>query len=265
MSLAGDDLATKPLTARSVLASTMLGVDSAWLPTSALVRSGDLFGLRRGTVRTALSRMVANGEVEAYGDGYRLAGHLLARHARQRQARRQDADEPTDAWDGTWTIAVVVDGARPAEDRARLRIAATRLLLAEARDGVWLRPANLDLAMRDPESHRVVSEQATWFHGARPDDEPALTDRFELDAWAGRARHLLAELERWQARLDAHDADALPPTFHLDAAVQRHLVADPRLPTPLRPPDWPGPELRRCFADFDEAFRATWRAWNLHG
>ena len=63
----------RALTARSVIASTLLGVDPPRLPTLALVRSGELFGLSEGATRTALSRMAAAGEVEADGTGYRLA------------------------------------------------------------------------------------------------------------------------------------------------------------------------------------------------
>ena len=73
------------LTARSVIASTLLGIEPPRLPTLLLVRSGELFGISAGTTRVALSRMVAAGELEPDGNGYRLAGHLLDRQARQRR------------------------------------------------------------------------------------------------------------------------------------------------------------------------------------
>ena len=53
----------KPLTARSVLASTLLGVTPPRLSTRVLVRSGELFGVGESATRTALSRMVAAGWV----------------------------------------------------------------------------------------------------------------------------------------------------------------------------------------------------------
>ena len=77
-----------PLTARSVVASNLLGVDPPRLPAAALVACGELFGLRPGATRTALSRMTAAGEVVAEDGHYALAGPLLERHARQQQARR---------------------------------------------------------------------------------------------------------------------------------------------------------------------------------
>src|SRR4051812_7185840 len=78
------DVAGRPLTARSIVASMLLGMDPPESSGRMLVRSGELFGVAEGTVRTALSRMLAAGELETAGDGrYRLAGPLLARQARQ--------------------------------------------------------------------------------------------------------------------------------------------------------------------------------------
>jgi phenylacetic acid degradation operon negative regulatory protein len=250
------DIGGRPLTARSVIASTLLGVDPPRLPTPALVRSGELFGLSEGATRTALSRMAAAGEVEADGGGYRLAGPLLDRHARQQSAREPDPRP----WDGTWEVAVVPDGRRSAAERARMREAARRLRLAEVREGCWARPDNLDPA-RSPAERAVVEAQCLTLRGARPDDTAALVAAFEPEGWAEEARALLAEMTRAQPALDARDAGALARTFHVDAAVVRHLLGDPALPTALEPPDWPAQALREAFARFDAGFKATWRAW----
>lgn len=250
------DMSGRPLTARSVIASTLLGVDPPRLPTLALVRSGELFGLSEGATRTALSRMAAAGDVVADGAGYRLAGSLLDRHARQQAAR----DAPTRPWDGTWELAVVPDGRRPAAERARLRAAARRLRLAEVREGCWARPDNLD-ARRSPAERAVVDAQCLALRGARPDDDDAFVAAFDPEGWASTARHLLADMARSQPSLDVRDAGALAETFHVDAAVVRHLVADPALPPELEPPDWPAEALRAAFARFDGGFKATWRAW----
>ena len=95
----------RPLTARSVIASTLLGTTPPRLPGRLLVRAGALFGLAEGTVRTALSRMVAAGELTADDGTYALAGPLLARQARQDESRR--AVVAAETWDGGWTMAVV--------------------------------------------------------------------------------------------------------------------------------------------------------------
>ena len=77
-----------PLTARSVLASALLGMDPPELPVAQLVRLTTLFGISENRARVALSRMVATGEATTDGSGrYRLAGHLAARQSRQSASR----------------------------------------------------------------------------------------------------------------------------------------------------------------------------------
>lgn len=248
--------ATRPLTARSVIASTLLGVDPPRLPALALVRSGELFGLSAGATRTALSRMASAGEVESDGGSYALAGRLLERHRRQQDARAPGVRP----WDGSWEVSVVTVQRRSAADRAELREAARRLRLAEVRDGCWARPDNLP-PDRDPGARAVVDAQCTTLRHARPDGAAALLDAFDLGSWANTARDLVEEMRAAQAGLDARDTDVLGPTFVIDAAVVRHLMADPVLPPALHPEDWPADELRAAFARFDDGFKQTWRDW----
>jgi phenylacetic acid degradation operon negative regulatory protein len=245
----------RPLAARSVIASTLLGVDPPRLPALALVRSGELFGLREGATRTALSRMAAAGEVVADDGHYALAGPLLERHARQQSAR----EAVTTEWDGTWVAAVVTGDRRSAADRAAFREAAGRLRLAEVREGLWMRPDHGAAAPAD--AIAIVEAQATWLRGIRPDEPDLLVERFDITWWAEQARALLDDLDRWQPALDRRQVDVLGATFVVNADVVRHLVADPALPRPLLPEDWPGPVLRTAFAAFDTAFKATWRDW----
>lgn len=258
----------RPLTARSVIASTLLGVVPPRLPARALVRSGELFGLSESATRTALSRMAAAGEVEADDDGYRLVGPLLDRHARQ-QAARQPTEDPAGSgdaeaeWDGSWLLAVVTAERRPAAERAAFRDAARRLHLAEVREGLWARPDHPAATRRAHEraAANTIAAQATWVRGARPEAPERFVAAFDLDGWADEARSLIAELQDGQPMLDAGDHTALGATFVTAAAVLRHLVADPSLPSGLLPADWPGAELRQTFDRFDTAFKATWRAW----
>ncbi len=250
------------------MASTLLGVDPPRLSTALLVRSGELFGISGPTTRVALSRMVAAGELEpdppsngseGQPGGYRLAGPMLARQARQAASRTAERRR----WTGDWEMAVVTDGRRSASDRADLRAAMTRLRLAEVRESVWLRPDNLD-ASRVPEAAAVVAEQCTRYM-ARPDDEhPAeLAARlWPLDAWAASAAALRAEMDELVGALESGDTGALATGFVLSAAVLRHLLADPLLPPELLPPSWPGDDLRTEYDRYDHAFKAIWRDWH---
>jgi phenylacetic acid degradation operon negative regulatory protein len=248
----------RPLTARQVVASTLLGVDPPLLPSSHLVRAGELFGINEGTTRVALSRMANVGELHAEDGWYRLAGPLLlARQARQAEGRHP-ALLP---WSGAWSIHVVRPGSRSAAARGDLRGATRALHLAELREGVWLRPANLD-PRRFPAARDVVDEQCQAFLG-QPDgvaDAAELTgELWDLDGWAAGARRLTAEMEHLAPVLDDGDSEALRQAWELSAAVLRHLLADPLLPPDLLPDDWPGDALRVGYDRYDETFKARWR------
>jgi len=242
-----DDLGLRPLTARSVLASTLLGLDPPVLPVRRLVATASLFGISEGSARTALSRMVAAGEVVADDGRYRLAGRLLDRQRRQASGRR-----PTRArrWGGEWLLAIVVADRRTPADRAELRAALRDARLAEWREGVWARPDDLGRPALPPH----VAEHVEWAV-ARPDVPPRLWD---LEAWADRAHRLLDRLER----TPLEGTDDLAPGFVLSAAVVRHLADDPLLPPALLPPDWPGDDLRRTYDAWDREWRALLASWH---
>lgn len=222
-----------------------------------LVRSGELFGIAEGTTRVALSRMLAAGELDAHDGDYALGGRLLERQARQQASRRAD----TEPWDGTWELALVHrSDRRSAADRGALREALASLRLAELREGVWLRPANL-ADDRVPEARQVAREQCMWVSGARPDPQPDVHALWDLATWAADARTLRDELAELQPALDAGSTDVLGPAFVVSAAVLRHLQHDPLVPDELLPPDWPGGALRDDYERYDRAFKQVWREW----
>jgi phenylacetic acid degradation operon negative regulatory protein len=232
-----DDLEIRPLTARSVVLSTLLGVHPPRLPARYLVRVGDLFGIAEGTIRVALSRMVTSGDLVQADGAYTLRDRLLHRQARQDESRRPR----TRTWDGSWEIAVITAERRPAADRAALRQAMSALRLAELREGTWLRPANLIRTRPDP-----VVRQCTFLTG-RPEGDPAALAAalWDLDAWTARADTLRTALT---------EATDIADRFTLAAAVLRHLLKDPLLPPPLLPPGWPGPALRALYQSFERDF-----------
>lgn len=246
-----NDLGLRPLTARSVVASTLLGMRPPELTPQLLVRSGELFGIAEGTTRTALSRMLAARELVATDGRYRLAGHLLERQARQ-EASRHPRFRP--AWDGTWRTAVVTAEGRPAAERALLRAAMQRARLGELREGVWLRPGNL--ADAEP-----AVDGVTWL-SSTPDEPTAVSARlWDLDGWRVHAERLRRAMAGVVDDLERGDEDALAPAFELSAAVLRHLQTDPLLPDELLPGGWPGAALRAEYDRYDAAFKTVWRAW----
>jgi phenylacetic acid degradation operon negative regulatory protein len=244
----------RPLTARSVLASALLGEDPPELPVAHLVHLVGLFGINENRARVALSRMASTGEVTTDGSGrYRLAGHLLDRQGRQGQSRRGE----TGPWTGRWRMVVVTATGRTAEERAarRKRLALARL--AEQREGVWLRPDNIDLRP-DP----AADPDVALFDAAPARDPVELAgDLWDLDGWALAAGRLADRLER---RPPVGPED-LAPGFELSASVLRHLQADPLLPAELLPAGWPGRSLRRTYAEWDRRYRQVLRTWGRSG
>jgi phenylacetic acid degradation operon negative regulatory protein len=231
----------RALTARSAVLSTLLGAHPPRLPARSLVKVGELFGVAEGTIRVALSRMVAAGDLAQQNGDYALTSRLIQRQARQDQSRAP-AVRP---WSGEWEIVVVTADRRPPAERTAFRQTMAELRLAELREGTWLRPANLDRPLDGFDGCVVL-------HG-RPAGDPVelAATLWDLDAWASHADLLRRTLS---------EARDLPQTFILAAAVLRHFVADPLLPAELLPPDWPGPALRARYDDFDAAFQSVLRA-----
>ncbi|MGV9989185.1 PaaX family transcriptional regulator C-terminal domain-containing protein [Streptomyces sp. NPDC003374] len=220
----------RPLSARSVVLSLLLGTHPPELPVRDLVRAVEPFGVGGSTLRAALSRMVAAGDLRRSEGVYGLSERLLERQ------RRQDAavHPATLAWNGDWEMVVVTATGREPAERAELRTRLTALRLAELREGVWLRPANLRRPW--PTDLDPVVQRLT----ARPRESAAeLAARlWPLDAWAATARALLGHVDRAGRPADR---------FTVLAAVVRHLLADPVLPAALLPDDWPGPALRAAY------------------
>ena len=220
------------MTARSVVLSVLLGAHPASATASELLRLTADFDLKEPTVRVALTRMVGAGDLVRSADGYRLSDRLLAR-----QRRQDDAIDPhTRPWDGSWRTVVVTSVGGDARTRAALRTALQDRRFGELREGVWMRPANLDIDT-DPEvSDRVRTLTAR-------DDAPAQLAAllWDLPAWARSGHALLDELA---------SAPDIPGRFVAAAGIVRHLLTDPVLPDELLPADWPGAALRRAYHDF---------------
>lgn len=220
------------MTARSVVLSVLLGAHPAWATVSELIRLTADFGIKETALRVALTRMVSTGDLIRSADGYRLSDRLLARQRRQDEAMRPR----TRAWRGNWYVVVVTSVGTDPRTRAALRNTMHNKRFGELREGVWMRPDNLDLELDPDVAARVRVLKAR-------DDAPAALagQLWDLADWCGVGHRLLDEM--------ACAAD-MPGRFVVAAAMVRHLLADPMLPDELLPPDWPGAQLRAAYHGF---------------
>lgn len=221
-----------PLNARSIVLSVLLGSHPPEMPVGALIAFTSLFDVSAGATRTALSRMVTNGELEATDGRYRLGPRLLRRQAEQDTGRT--AVPP--GWDGSWWFVVVTADRRPLADRRRFREQALGARLGELRPDTWMRPANVDVAIDAP---ATLVTRGPLVVG---DDRELAAQLWDLDALAGRTRELLADLDAVDAQLDAGDDVHLATAFVRLAASQRFLRTEPQLPEQLHRSD--GAQLR---------------------
>ncbi len=216
-------------------------------PVAAIVRLLAPVGIAAPAVRTAVSRMVAQGWLEPVtvegGRGYRASDLAQRRldEAADRIYRRHVPD-----WDGTWHLAVVT----PPVDRstrARLRADLTYLGYAELADNVWVSPfARIEL----PSVLQRGGAAARTGRLVDPDPDPV--DAWDLaalraayDDWLATAAQLVTE---HSAQHSEPDEAAFAARFHLVHEWRKFLFADPGLPPQLLPGDWPGHEAARRFA-----------------
>lgn len=220
-----------PLSTRSVILSLLLGIEEGSLPVGVMVRVLGPMGFSAAPIRTALSRMVTAGDLEAAGGGV----YRLGKQHRIRQNVQDERIHPvTKPEDGAWAMAVVVVSGRDAARRAHTRQTLTAARYAELREGVWMRPDNLATPLPpllDIEKFTLV-----------PDDESTVVTRlWDLDVWAHEADLISEKLRNF---------DDPAAQFAAAAAAVRLLQTDPVLPDRLKPAGWPADTLRELYVSY---------------
>lgn len=234
-------LRLRPLNARSIALSVLLGSHPPELPARAFVALAELFGIAGGTMRTALSRMTASGDITTIDGRYRLAGRLLDRQAAQDAGRRA----PGPRWNGTWHTIVTAPDQRDLAERRRFRTLMANRRFGELRPDIWMRPSNLARPPAEPDwivTTGALDGVAPTQLAARLWDLPAIADQGEL---------LLDEMAAQRAAADWDDPASIPGVFTTSAAVVRFLRNEPLLPAELTPPDWPVDRVRSDYDRFE--------------
>lgn len=259
------------ISARSVLV-TIFG-DSV-VPTGGEVWLGELiglcepFGINDRLVRTSMFRLGADGwfDTERVGrrSRYRLTPSAIAEFA---AADERIYGAASTGWDGTWTMVFI--------DAVTNRSARDRLALALRRRGFTEWSATT-MATVHPRGPHTAAELTAQHHRDSP--VPVANVRFQnldeliaagwplggfgLEPLAGRYRDLI-ERHGWAATpppSSPSDRDAFLTRTMLVHDLRRVRLADPDLPEPLWPPDWPAPEvLRRLGAAYHLLSPGAWR------
>ncbi len=224
------------LTARSAVLSALLGAHPAEATAAGIVDVAAHVGFQASAIRVALTRMVAAGDLDRDRGVYRLSPRLIAR-----QQRQDEAISPSlRPWDGRWSMQIVTVPA-DAATRAATRAELAELRYAELREGVWLRPDNLEIA-----GSEALRTRSTSFSSVPDGDVHEMTTRlFDPEGWCAEGAALLVAAEK---------ADGMAERFEVAAATVRHILHDPLLPSELLPADWPGERLRESYDVFRTEF-----------
>lgn len=193
-------------------------------------------GIAESRVRTALSRLVAAGQLEGTKEGrrsyYRLTAGAAAEFA---EAARLIYAQVEPAPMRGWHLVALPDEGREAAVRtlARHRFGFPSPHLAVLPDrGAWLPPLPGCLFSATTDDRNLGDLLAT---------------AWRLSALSERMEHFVEHFEPWNAANVPPEA-ALGLRLLLVHAYRELALRDPLLPPPFLPPDWPGPQARALFA-----------------
>jgi phenylacetic acid degradation operon negative regulatory protein len=233
------------LTAKSFVLDLLSTMRGGAMPVRVLVAAGERFGIEENSIRVALARLRAAGQIERdergqYGLGIR-AEAVRRRVTSWRTAHQRIVkDRP---WNGTW-IAVQrsARSSRLTGQRLRRRERALRFLgFRRFEPSLYLRPDNLQGG---------IDKVREDLQGLGLEPEALVFSLSNLDVVSeGRARGLwdvaelragyrlsIATLEKSERRLrDLSESEAMVESFLLGGKVIRQIVLDPLLPEPLVP------------------------------
>lgn len=244
----------EPLNTRSIVLSVLLGSHPPQMSVGRILEFTALFDLAPGTVRTALSRMVAAGDLTNHEGMYRLAGRLVERQTQQDAGRH----DPPSQWDGSWWTVAVVSGRRTMTERREFRTRAAGSRLGELRPDLWLRPANISIATDLPD---VVITRGPLITGNARELVARLWDLGELEHRCEIHRNALGSAA---VQLEAGADRALADTFGALAGAQQFLRVEPQLPAELAP-DVAGTTLRSRYAEVVAEFQSQLAAFFRRG
>ncbi|WP_187363920.1 PaaX family transcriptional regulator [Streptomyces piniterrae] len=236
------------------------------VPVAALIRLLGLLGVDPPSVRSAVSRLKRRGLLVPERTDAGAAAYGLSDAARQLLADgdRRIYGRPAARLSDGWVLAVFSVPEEERHKRHLLRSRLARLGFGTAAPGVWIAPAHLYEETRHTLERLQLDSYVDLFTGTHAGFAPtarAVARWWDLDALAAQHRAFLADhepvLEKWSRRR------AVPP----EAAYRDYLLAldawrrlpyaDPGLPAPLLPDDWPGGRAAEVFGRLHTKLRSA--------
>jgi len=234
------------------------------MPVAALVEAGGIFGIRAGSIRVALARLLADARIERDGRGrYRLGAASTPIETLVRSWRH--LEERTCTWTGAW-LGVQVRSGTPRADRSHSLRALRLLGYAQLSSGFYVRPANL--RERPVESRALLgglgleaSAVSCELHDLDARSQRAALELWDLEALLRGYREMRARLEESAEGLAKRTTEAaMAESFLLGGQVIGQLVQDPLLPEQILPRQ-ERDALVQTMRHYDALGRAAWSAF----
>jgi phenylacetic acid degradation operon negative regulatory protein len=216
-------------------------------PVAGLIRALGALGIAAPAVRTAISRMTAQGWLEPVR-GAASASYALTERAEHRLAESGARIYRTrdEVWDGAWHL-IVIQRSTDRSQRDRIRAGLRFLGYGSIDDTAWI------AARASPELDELLATEglsAERFQATHDDDAAALVARVwdltalaaAYDAWLETARRITSGVTT-----RSPDERAFAVRSELVHEWRKFLFTDPRLPAELLPRDWGGQRAARYF------------------
>jgi phenylacetic acid degradation operon negative regulatory protein len=227
---------------------------SVWLGT--LLAFFETLAIDSGVVRTAMSRLTADGWLERHKVG-RNSYYRLVEKGRQtfEAATAHIYDPPSSDWTGRFELLLITGG----EERDTSREALKNAGFGSPLPGVWVAPSGvpvpleaagairLEVSAEDDSGRRLLSQ--SWPLHRTADAYVKFMKTFEPLHGSIARRDRLSDLDAFTARI------------LLIHYYRRVVLRDPLLPSPLLPADWPGRAARHLCAEIYRGLLPASEQW----
>jgi phenylacetic acid degradation operon negative regulatory protein len=171
------------------------------------------------------------------------------------EARGARMDARTGPWDGRWRVVIYTVPETDRSARERVRRTLARHGFGPLAPATWVSPheAALDDVRKELSGEPIarldlLTAEVTPETGGS--DTELAARCWDLQGVATAYRREIDRLRAVVADPPSDGATALVVHLRALAGVRRVGTSDPMLPDPLRPPGWPGPEMREAWTEF---------------